>query len=252
VADIQKKGASIDDMLDPAQVEDDVEPIGFRPASFKGGTPKFDKSDLAYPRVRLAQQQTPEVAAKEANAGDFVMTGFEALPRITIVPLLWAKTRLYAVGNGNDRKVLCSSADAEVGIPSVPPDEIFRYGGVCEQCPAFAWTPKPGGGGKNNPPACDENHNYIVYVIEHNMLAEMRFKKTGIKTAQMMNTVASGRAFGYFAVELYGTKPPNAPMPYWAPVGKVISRISDDLLKQAHAESLDEILVRARLMVGLE
>ncbi len=214
----------------PAPVDD--EPPGPSPTSYVGGKPTFDKDDIAYPRLRLAQQQTQEVIDEEAKAGMFVMTGFSAEARVVAVPLMFAKTRILAVGTGADRRVTCSSPDSVTGYGDP--------GGDCERCPMNKWTENPNGG-KNRPPACNVNYNYVCYLPHYNTMAEVNFKKTGLYTAKMFNTLASIHGFGHFAVELFSNKQqsPNSPVPYYVPMMKVLNDVDPSLL------------ATARLMAGI-
>jgi hypothetical protein len=133
----------------------------------------LEASDLQIPRIRLAQQLTPEVAEGTEQAGNFIMTGFDSLDALTIVPMKMAKRRLYLDSDTQD--VLCRSNDSITGEGDP--------GGNCASCPHKQW------GENKRPPACNFMYSYMFYVAQWDVIAICDFRKTSVKSGQVLNTM---------------------------------------------------------------
>src|SRR5262249_8592747 len=137
------------------------------------GKVQYDQSELAMPRLKLLQGISREVMNDEAGckAGVWYLTGLGALTKpFTVFPLATFKSRELRVGQGDDARTDCRSNDAETGYGTP--------GGACAQCPMAKWTPDPNKAGKNRPPACNLQYNFVVYVPEYNSLAMWRAQRT--------------------------------------------------------------------------
>lgn len=172
--------------------------------------PDFKAKDLMIPKLRLAQGQTPEVLAREAQPGQWVLFGNEASDEVEVVFLAAGfarELRLRQQGSPDDRKILCRSADGEVGVG--------EPGGYCERCPLSMWTDRPGQKGK--PPECSEIYTYQVYVLTHNALAILEFQRTGTDSAKLINTMMKVRGMQGFKVKLGSERRQNGNQIFFAP-----------------------------------
>jgi hypothetical protein len=186
--------------------------------------PKFEQSDLAFPKLRLAQGTTAEVQKEIAKSGDFLLTGFDAVPSVVIIPLLTAKAREYR--NKDDvRQILCSSIDAVTGVGTP--------GGICADCPKAEWT---GPREARRPPPCDLVWSYVAYSLQHEQLVVVEFKKTGAPQAKFINTMLENRGPGTFAVNLAAQRKTNSrQQTYFEPVVTVAKVDQDDFQRAMNA-----------------
>lgn len=212
---------TIDEMVQPDDLENDdslASPVRFN----IGQRAEFEDEDKGYAMLRVAQQGTQEVVNKEAQIGQLVLNGFPAVDSLTCVVLSYAKTRMYAVGNGSLRRTLCKALDAHHGVGTP--------GGECKLCPLSKWTPQAHDATKNDPPKCDIHHNYILLIQEYGLPVQFSMKKTGIKTAQTLNQLIEARGEGGFVFRL-NSKPKSSAassVPYSVPQISVVMDTDSD------------------------
>jgi hypothetical protein len=137
----------------------------------------YDRSDFSFPRIRLLQPVSAEVARGDVAAGRFYHTMLGDLgPEIDIIPLIGKKTRARFA----ERALRCVSVDFTTGRGDP--------GGDCLACPLKDWSPD------GTPPACSLTYNFIVLpasgaAAEFPLPAVLQFAKSGVKTARKLNSV---------------------------------------------------------------
>jgi hypothetical protein len=178
------------DLLAPEEAEEHQ--TGIALANFSSHL-DMDSSDLMIPRLRLTQGLTQEVQDGTATPGQWVMSGYDAKPEVTIVPILFARNRTLRDQEGS---ILCRSFDALTGKG--------EPGGVCETCVMNQWS--DGDKGARVPPKCAFSYVYIVYVKEFETMALVEFRRTSIQAGKTLNTIAAQRDLGNFAVKLKSSK----------------------------------------------
>jgi hypothetical protein len=168
-------------------VEDEDESMSMQLANFSGDA-EFDSGDIMFPRLRLMQGLSTEVQEGTASPGQWVLSGYEPVEEVTIVPMLFARNRDLRDDEG---AVLCRSRDALVGEG--------EPGGNCAECPLSMWNEKI-------PPACSFSYVYAVYVKEFSTPAIVSFKRTSINAGKTLNTIVAQRKLRKFAVKLKASK----------------------------------------------
>lgn len=186
-------------------------------------TMELDASDIAYPRLRLAQALTKEVADGFAQSGDWVLTGFEPEKQVTLIPLLGTKTREYRDPDDNSQ-LLCSSPDGKVGHGDP--------GGDCSVCPLTAWRKPKKAGDKNLPPLCGLGYSYVCWSVTHDTLVQVDFKKSATTAAKGLNTMIQARGFGKFGI-LLTTKTERGARGQWHVPAMTVTKASEEDLQRA-------------------
>lgn len=159
--------------------------------------PTFEANEVGFPRLRLGQGLTPEVAEGSAKMGQWIFTGFEALDTVTVVPIQMARTRAKKEDpKSQDSPVVCTSPDGQQGFGNP--------GVACRTCPFSQWQPG-GANGKNLPPACTLTYRYAVWILEHGTIAEVVFQKTSEIKATTINNLIRSFGLGHFALKLTHT-----------------------------------------------
>lgn len=190
------------------------------PARVYSATPEFERDDVTYPRLRLAQGLTQEVADGVAKSGDWVLVGYDAETSVTIIPLMVAKTREYRDKEDNTH-VLCASPDAKTGYGDP--------GGVCAECPLADWLPDPRNKDRNLAPPCSVVWSYIAWSVTHATLVSLDFRRSGTLTAKFINTLLSSKGVGRVAIEV-GAKAQKGPRgQFYVPTAKMVSADESDL-----------------------
>lgn len=186
-------------------------------------TPKLTSDDLTYPKLRLGQGTTAEVQNESAKAGDFILTGYDPVVSVTLVPLMMARAREYRQKD-DVRQILCQSIDAETGV-GIP-------GGICSACPKNEWT---GPKGSRRPPDCSLIYSYVCYSVTHSTIAVMEFKKTGMPQAKFINTLVDNRGMGAFAINIGSQRKTNAKQQmYFEPV-VTMAKVDDETFARARS-----------------
>ena len=152
-------------------------------------TPDLAMEDISFPRLRLAQGLTSEVAAGDATPGQWLVTGYDPEDDVVLIPLKMAKLREYRDKENNE--VLCSSPDAVVGIGNP--------GGECARCPLAHWQDTADG---RLAPTCTFIYSYVAWSVTHQVPVSIDLKKTGINAAKFINTRVTTQGLGNFAVAL--------------------------------------------------
>lgn len=180
---------SFDSMVGNAETSTDVvEATGPAFVREYSDTPEFDKSDIAWPRLRLAQGLTQEVSDGFAKAGDWVISGYDPETEVVVIPLLYAK---FWEKKGDD----------DLGVP-VP------YPGA--DSPDIKWRANPRDSSKNLPPITYPVFSYVCYSTTHDALVSVDFKKTSTNVAQFINSMINSKSLGNFAVKLGARVQTNA------------------------------------------
>jgi hypothetical protein len=163
--------------------------------------PTYEANEVQFPRLRLGQGLTPEVAEGSAKMGQWLLAGYEALDEVTIIPLMMGRTRFKRKDPAN--------RDSPVGCQS--PDGVQGYGdpGIkCKGCAFAKWKPA-GQNGKNSPPDCTITYRYAAWVAEHESIAEVIFQRTSEQYAYFINNLQQRYKFGGFAIKLTSTMKSN-------------------------------------------
>lgn len=179
------------------------------PATQWSETPQFQADEIGFPQLRMAQGLTAEVQSGEARPGQWLMTGSGALDAVTVVPIMFARTRDRTEEINGSLVTLCQS-----------PDAVHGYGnpGIeCDTCPFAQWTPDEKSG-KNKPPACTKNFNFVVYVAEYDTLAQVTFKRTSQRAATTINQLILRLGMKNFAVQLSSQQMRNGQRVYSMPL----------------------------------
>jgi len=186
--------------------------------------PEFEAGEVGFPKLRLGQGLTPEVAERQADIGDWLLTGQTPFKSITVIPIMFSRTRSKrADPNDRESPVACQSGDAKVGVGDP--------GMVCKECPFSKWQPG-GPNGKNRPPACVLTYRYAVWVVEGEAIAEISFQKTSEQYAYLINNLVQRYGFGKFAVKLTSTiKKGNNRI--WAEPQVTLAKLTPDMLRAA-------------------
>lgn len=173
----------------------------------------FSMDDMTPPMLRLGQGLSPEVQEGAAKPGQWLFSGYPPCDVLHIVPLGFAKRRECRDVDGIG--LMCTSSDAITGEG--------EPGGTCAGCPMNVWS----GEGKNRrPPQCTFYYSYMVYVHEHDTLAIVNFKKTGLNTARMLNSIVHRKGFGQVAIFLSSKSKSGSRGSYQIPQ---IAPVSDDI-----------------------
>jgi len=137
----------------------------------------YDRSDFSFPRIRLLQPVSAEVARGDVAAGRFYHSLYGDLgPEVDVVPLAARKTRARFF----ERALRCVSPDFLTGRGDP--------GGDCASCVLKDWGPD------GTPPACSVTYNFIVLPVsgpaaEFPLPAVIQFMRSGAKTARKLNSV---------------------------------------------------------------
>lgn len=183
--------------------------------------PVFDSGDIFIPRLRLAQGLTKEVQDGTAKPGQWVMSGYDALSEVTVVPLRFARRRELV---DQEFAVLCKSDDAVTGVGTPSGD--------CRSCPMNRWEEGPKG--KRIPPKCSFVYSYIMYVVEMGVTAVVEFKRTSINVGKSLNTLLAQRGLGNVAVVLRST-PNQGPKGTFHVAAMSAANVPSDVLKAANS-----------------
>lgn len=164
----------------------------------------FEQGETAFPLLRLAQGLTKEVQNGSAALGEWVLTGYEALDSVTVIPTAIARTRVRR-NPRNNSEILCQSPDAVKGIG--------EPGVECVTCPFADWTEDARG--NRYPPECAFTWNYLAWSVDHQTLVQLMLRKTQIPVSRVLNTMVQTKGFGNFAVTLGSLAQKNAKGQYY-------------------------------------
>jgi hypothetical protein len=220
----QSQGADFDSMTGTTDMAlHDAEPAKPAQGVVYHADADFDDGDTALPRLRLAQGLTAEVQSGEAKPGQWVLSGYDAENEVVIIPLMRAK---YRNRRDRDNNILCSSPDAVTGYGNP--------GGNCETCPNANW--KQGNApAAERAPDCDLVMGYGAWSVTHEQLIAVNFQKTGIQTAQLVNTILKSKGMGNVAIKLSAEGKQNGNRIYHKPraiIAKGVSQEDFDMAKE--------------------
>ena len=190
-------------------------------ALFSTNPTDFDMGDIVPPLLRLGQGLSPEVQEGVAKPGQWLLSGFDALDSVIVVPLAFARRR--ELRDNDTNSIMCSSNNGELGVG--------EPGGLCADCPMNKWS----GEGKNRkPPACTFFYSYMVYITEFDTAALINFKKTALGSARMLNSLIQRHKFGSLAVKLTAKSQKGKKGSYFIPqIGVVTQEDAKVALEQA-------------------
>ncbi len=156
--------------------------------------PDFGVEDISMPILRLAQGLTSEVQNGEAKPGQWLLTGFSPSDTLNIIPLAYSRRRTLRAEEGG--AVMCAAHDGTTGSGTP--------GGDCTKCSKNVWSEDEKG--NRHPPECVFSYLYTVYVVEHNTIAMIDFRRTSIQAGKTLNLMTLQRGFGKFAAILSSQK----------------------------------------------
>lgn len=194
---------------------------------------EFDRDDTMIPRLRLAQQLTPEVTNGDAEGGQWVLVGGEPVDDVIVVPISWGKSRELR----EEDDVVCSSNDAKTGRGQYGVGSKVNPDGLCDEvhCPMAQWT-ENAKTGKNNKPKCALIYSYVAWDETHQALVAIDMKSTATNAAKLMNTIVRAKGgFGKVAVKLGSSASKNAKgQPFFIPT-VAIAKVDPEVLETAQA-----------------
>lgn len=162
------------------------------------GTEEIGNEDITLPRLRLIQDNSAEVKAKEGVSGKLKHTlTSEFFDTVEFIPIAMHKTRIMFDTDNREGAPICRSNDTKIGSD----------GTECIKCDNSKWT-------AGKPPLCNNTFNYLVVRPEEVgntiMPTILSFMKTSAQAALKLNT----------AVECTFPR-----QPFWTKVWKVIPRV---------------------------
>lgn len=169
------------------------------PATQFSNEVEFEQGETAFPLLRLAQGLTKEVQNGSASPGEWVLTGYDSLDSVTVIPTAIARTRVRR-NPRNNAEILCQSPDAVKGIGDPGVD--------CATCPFADWTEDARG--NRYPPECAFTWNYLAWSVDHQTLVQLMLRRTQIPVSRVLNTMVQTKGFGNFAVTLSSLPQKNA------------------------------------------
>ena len=144
-----------------------------------------DSYEMEWPRLRLIQALSPEVADGTGRPGDFVIEGLDETPSPLIaIPMARTKFRILRANKEDDpdTPVICMSNDAEFGVGTP--------GGDCAQCPF------------SKDRSCDLINEFILWVPDAGVFCKWQLQRGGIYTAKKIHTMIRQKKFGGFALRI--------------------------------------------------
>lgn len=195
----------------------------------------FAPDEVAFPRLRLAQGQTPEVQAQQARAGQWVLSGEVPHDSVVIVPLAFARRR--ELREGLERTKTCESPDSLVGYGLYAAGSEQNPSGLCADCPMAKWTANPKDPNKNFPPVCTFIYSYIAYSVTHKQVVSLDFSKTGMTAAKFLNTFVKSRGFGNCAVQLESVQQRTQRGTFSVPTVKA-AVMTNEIAEEAHSSAI--------------
>lgn len=176
--------------------------------------PDLDASEVALPRLRLAQGLTQEVNEGTAKAGQWVLTGEEPLDTVTVIPLMMGRNRVARDPEDKEgRVILCSSDDARTGVGTP--------GGSCAACSLKDFQ-QDARTGRSAKPACSLTYRYLAWSVDHQALLEVHFSKTATHAAKFINTFVLTKKLGRFAIQLGSKSTTSNNRTFYVPAVKLV------------------------------
>jgi hypothetical protein len=176
-----------------AEVEEEVLGFSSNVPVYQFENPQFEAQDMAMPKIRLMQMQSPAVVERKAMPGQWLADGHDPVDELDFIPQAVAKTREL---RDEDGKMLARSPD---GVNC-----CLGGGRKCANCPNAQWDRSDPNAVK--PPKCQEVWRYIVVSATHDALAEMSFTKTAVPAAGFINLQMKMKVPGRFALQATSTQ----------------------------------------------
>jgi hypothetical protein len=193
----------------------------------------LDQSDLAMPRIMMAQAMSKAVQSDEVEKGNWYLypDNMQLGEKIDVVLLNMFKSLLYfEPGQG----LLCRSFDLVqgVGTPGIE----------CDKCPLQKWLPKEEGGG---PPKCRLAYNYTAMVVGSDindesspLMGVLSLSSMSAPTGKLINTLKSTRngidgPWYPFRFRLGLKKTENKKGTFYVATASFVEKIDGELLEQA-------------------
>lgn len=185
-------GASVDEAL--TAFDEDVSGGSGMASAELSQSPSFDAGEAAFPRLRLAQGLTPEVAEGSAKMGQWLFSGYDPMNEVVVIPVMLGRARNKRE-NPQDRNspIACSSSDGRIGVGNP--------GRACRGCPfaGFSTDPKTG---RRLAPACTLTYTYACWAPGLESFVEINFSRTSEQTAHLINNLVQLHGLGRFALRL--------------------------------------------------
>ena len=192
----------------PGNQPDDLIPVTMNQFSSKA---EFSQDEVYIPRLRLAQGLSPEVQAGAAKPGEWLLTGYEPVATVELIPMMFARVR--QLRDPDTFEVYCQSSDSLTGQGDP--------GGTCAGCDQNRWT---GNRENRKPPECSFSFQYIGFSVTHGVTMMMEMKRTALGAGKMLNTIISRHGFSNVAVVLSSKQQTSGRRVYHMPVIAVSSR----------------------------
>lgn len=126
---------------------------------------KPDMSKMQIPQLRIAQGMTPEVTERKAQIGQFVLTNFQALDEVILVPLGAPDIREYKTDPKKPPQCFSPTGTYGIGDPGI----------ACADCRFSKWGAKNPATGKSAPPPCKEGVLIRAYSLTHRTVVDFKF-----------------------------------------------------------------------------
>ena len=168
------------------------------PGEPPAGLENMDRQDMTLPRLGLAQALSPQLSESEPKYIDGLRAGmfFNTITRevygkqVSLVPLLFYKTRILFGPMDEGGGLRCQSPDNLIGIG--------EPGGTCIKCPLSQF------GRDGSKPECLQFFNYAALVVKDGNVAPENllvtsFKSSALKVAKDWNALIRIRNLDIFA-----------------------------------------------------
>lgn len=172
------------------------------------GTENISPEDILLPQLNIIQ---PTSKDSEKGLGSFInsVTG-DVYQKLDIVPILVQKGRVKFVESKMDLPPECKSLD---GITSVD-------GKICAECEYSKW------GENSKAPACAEQRNFPVLLVDDGSVAVLSMKRTAMPVAKQLITMITFKKtpFFFYSVSFVTRKVEGSAGKYYVPEiqGKLI------------------------------
>lgn len=186
--------------------------------------PEFEAGEVGFPKLRLGQGLTPEVAEGNAKMGQWLFTGYEPLDSTVVIPIMFGRTRWKRKDPADrDSPIACQSADGKQGVGDP--------GGACKGCQFAKWGVR-GPNGKSAPPACTITYRYVLWIVDHEAIGEVAFQRTSESYAYLINNLIKKYGFGKFALK-FGSITKRGANRMWAEPQISLTKLTPDMLNAA-------------------
>lgn len=195
-----KAKQTLDDAMGNAPAADDAPDLDTpvsqsRPAYASEGF-TFGADELSTPILKIAQGLSPEVRDREAQPGDFILSGFGPEESVTLVIAGFTRARRYVPQNA--QKATCW-ASASPPLPLIGQGEF--KGRACDECPLSQWG-RNEETGRNIPPACNEIDEWLCYSITHGLPVRYPLKGMAMKGSRFLKQLWNAMGPGQYAVDV--------------------------------------------------